>query len=78
MATRNSPTKETPPESSLSSPKKQRLEATALSWADEDKLEDIHYIEDGDDDVSEGDVFDLFEDIEVKPKTPWENHPDMP
>jgi hypothetical protein len=86
MATRTSPTKETLPESDQTSPTnrrgltrvKRRLEATALSWADEDKLEDIHHIEEGDDDVPEGEDFDLFEDIAVKPKIPWDNHLDMP
>ena len=95
MATRSSPMKETLPESdkpSLTNRRvkrrleddatKLRLDNTAVTWAAEGNLEQVHTIEDlldeeGDEDVSTGDAFDLFEDVAVKPKIPWENHPEM-
>lgn len=86
MATRSSPMKETLPDSEKPSPTnrrvKRRLDNTAVSWAADGNLEDVHTIEElleeeGDEDVPKDD-FDLFEDVAVKPKIPWENHPEMP
>ena len=49
--------------------KKRRTAATALSWADEGNLEDIHHVEDGDEDASEGGAFDLFDDMQQNQKS---------
>ena len=94
MATRSSPMTETLPDSkkpSLTNRRVKRrlendatkrcLDNTAVSWAAEGNLEEVHTIEelleeDGVDDVPKDD-FDLFEDVAVKPKIPWENHPEM-